>query len=108
MSLAIGQAGLAAGFLGGGDGLKPVHAVNAFVLVGLTLALLVTAVVWRYRADGPRWPVLAAVILLLIEALQVGLARGEVVGLHIFCGVLFVVLATLLTSYLFRPGFVPS
>jgi hypothetical protein len=51
--------------------------------------------------------VLAGVILLVVETLQLVLARAEVVGLHIFCGVLFVVLTTLLTSYLFRPGFVP-
>ena len=29
-------------------------------------------------------------------------------GAHIFLGVLFVVMATLLTSYLFRPGFIPA
>lgn len=107
MSLAIGQAGLAAGFLGGSDGLKPVHGVNAYALLAVTVALVVTAVLYR-RGGGPRWPVLAGVILLLVETLQLVLARFEVVGLHIFSGVLFVVLATLLTSYLFRPGFVPS
>lgn len=107
MSLAIGQAGLAAGFLGGSEGLKPAHGVNAYALLAVTVILVVTAVLHR-RGGGPRWPVLAGVILLLVETLQLVLARFEVVGLHIFCGVLFVVLATLLTSYLFRPGFVPS
>ncbi len=107
MSLAIGQAGLAAGFLGGSEGLKPVHGVNAYALLAVTVALVVTAVLHR-RGGGPRWPVLAGVILLLVETLQLVLARFEVVGLHIFSGVLFVVLATLLTSYLFRPGFTPS
>ena len=52
--------------------------------------------------------VLAGAILFAVEVGQLILARVEVVGLHIFCGVLFVVLATLLTSYLFRPGFVPA
>ncbi len=107
MSLAIGQAGLAAGFLGGSEGLKPVHGVNAYALLTVTVAIVVTAVLHR-RAGGPRWPVLAGAILLVVETLQLTLARFEVVGLHIFAGVLFVVLATLLTSYLFRPGFVPS
>lgn len=107
MSLAIGQAGLAAGFLGGSEGLKPLHGVNAYALLAVTAALVVTAVLHR-RGGGPRWPVLAGVILLLVETLQLVLARSEVVGLHIFCGVLFVVLATLVTSYLFRPGFVSS
>jgi hypothetical protein len=107
MSLAIGQAGLAAGFLGGDAGLKPLHGANAYALLTLTVAVIITAVVYR-RGGGPRWPVLAGVILLAVETLQLILARTEVVGLHIFCGVLFVVLATLLTSYLFRPGFVAS
>jgi hypothetical protein len=107
MSLAIGQAGLAAGFLGGQEALKPLHGANAYALLTLTVVVIITAVVYR-RDGGPRWPVLAAAILLLVETLQLLLARSEVVGLHIFCGVLFVVLATLTTSYLFRPGFVPS
>ena len=106
MSLAIGQAGLAAGFLGGDESIKPLHGANAYALLALTVAVVLTAVVYR-RGGGPRWPVLAGVILLVVETLQLVLARAEVVGLHIFCGVLFVVLTTLLTSYLFRPGFVP-
>ena len=106
MSLAIGQAGLAAGFLGGRESLVPVHRANAYALATLTIAVLLTAVAYR-RAGGPRWPILAGAILLSVEVLQVVLARTEVVGLHIFFGVLFVVLATLATSYLFRPGFLP-
>ncbi|HEU4545177.1 MAG TPA: hypothetical protein VFR88_02685 [Microlunatus sp.] len=107
MSLAIGQAGLAAGFLGGADdGLRTLHGANAYALLALTVAVVLTAIVYR-RGGGPRWPVLAGAILLVVETLQLVLARAEVVGLHIFCGVLFVVLATLVTSYLFRPGFVP-
>ncbi|GAA3716716.1 hypothetical protein GCM10022204_40640 [Microlunatus aurantiacus] len=107
MSLAIGQAGLAAGFLGGQGGLRPVHGVNAYALLAVTVAIILTAVAHR-RSGGPRWPVLAGAILLVVETLQLTLARFDVVGLHIFCGVLFVVLATLLTSYLFRPGNVSS
>ena len=106
MSLAIGQAGLASGFLGGQPALLPVHRINAFLLLGLTAAVIVTAVLYR-RGGGPRWPVLAGAILFAVEVSQLILARVDVVGPHIFSGVLFVVLATLLTSYLFRPGFVP-
>ena len=107
MSLAIGQAGLAAGFIGGQEALKPVHGVNALVLVVGTVALVVAAIVYR-RGGGGRWPALVGAILLAVEIIQLLLARAEVVGAHIFLGILFVVLATLLTSYLFRPGFVPS
>lgn len=107
MSLAIGQAGLAAGFLSGDGGLEPIHGINAYVLLGTTVVVTATAALYR-RAGGPRWPVLAGVILLLVETGQLVLAGLDAVGLHIFCGVLFVVMATLLTSYLFRPGFVSA
>lgn len=107
MSLAVGQAGLAAGFLGGDSALLPAHQLNAYLLLALTAVVVVTAVLYQ-RAGGPRWPVWAAGILIGVEVLQIVLARSGIVGLHIFCGVLFVVMATLLTSYLFRPGFVPT
>jgi uncharacterized membrane protein YfcA len=107
MSLAIGQAGLASGFLTGHGDLKPIHAVNALVLVALTVGTIVTAVAYQ-RQGGPRWPAAAALVLLLLEGVQITLARLDVAGAHIFIGVLFVVSATLYTSYLFRLGFALS
>lgn len=106
MSLAIGQAGLAAGFIGGTKGLRAVHGINAYLLIAVTVALLIVAVLYQ-RAGGPRWPMLAVGIIAVVEIVQALLGRFEVVGAHVFLGVLFVVLATLLTSYLFRPGFIP-
>ncbi len=44
----------------------------------------------------------------VVEIIQIILGRLGVTGAHIFLGVLFVVMATLLTSYLFRPGFIPA
>jgi uncharacterized membrane protein YfcA len=107
MSLAIGQAGLAAAFLTGQKPLKEVHAVNGLLLVAVTLATVVGSVLYQ-RQGGPRWPVAAAVLLLAWEALQILLGELDVAGAHIFSGVLFVVAATLYTSYLFRPGFATS
>ncbi len=107
MALAIGQAGLAAGFLSGSPGLRAVHGINAYLLVTVTVALLIVAVLYQ-RSGGPRWPLLAVGIIAVVEVIQIVLGRLEVAGPHIFLGVLFVVLATLLTSYLFRPGFIPS
>ncbi len=106
MTLAIGQAGLAAGFLDGSKGLKAVHGVNAIVIAAVTVTLLVTALVYR-RGGGARWPVLGAAILVVVEAAQITMGSVEIKGPHIFLGVIFTVLATLLTSYLFRPGFTP-
>ncbi|MET0693098.1 MAG: hypothetical protein ABWX96_19155 [Propionibacteriaceae bacterium] len=107
MSLAIGQAGLASGFLSGHKGLKGVHEINGFVLAALTVVTLLTAVLY-VRQGGPRWPAAAAGLLLLIEVVQIVLGEVEAKGPHIFLGVLFVVCATLYTSYLFRPGFIPA
>lgn len=59
------------------------------------------------RGGGPRWPAAAAVLLLIIELVQTLLARQDSAGAHIFIGVLFVVSATLYTSYLFRLSFAP-
>jgi CHASE2 domain-containing sensor protein len=107
MSLAIGQAGLAAAFMTGHRSLKQVHEVNGFLLVAVTVATLVAAVLYQ-RSGGPRWPVAATVLLIVVEALQITLGEVEAAGAHIFLGVLFVAAATLLTSYLFRPGFSTS
>jgi hypothetical protein len=107
MSLAIGQAGLAAGFLSGSPGLKAVHGINAYLLAAVTIGMLVVAVLYQ-RSGGPRWPLLAVGILTVVEIIQIILGRTGVAGVHIFLGVLFVVMATLLTSYLFRPGFIPA
>jgi len=104
MSLAIGQAGLAAGFLDGHASLKVVHETNAFILAAVTVVLIITSVLYQ-RGGGPRWPAAAAILLLVVEAVQITLGRLDVAGPHIFLGVLFVVAATLLTSYLFRLSF---
>jgi hypothetical protein len=107
MSLAIGQAGLASGFLTGSPGLLAVHRVNAVVMVVLTVLTCASAAVY-WRSGGPRWPAAAAVTLLVVEVIQVALARSGVAGLHIFLGVLFVTAATVYTSYLFRSAHPPS
>jgi hypothetical protein len=107
MSLAIGQAGLAAAFMTGQSSLKQVHAVNGFLLAAVTVATLVCAVLYQ-RRGGPRWMVAAAALLLLLEAIQITLGETGGTGAHIFLGVLLVTATTLYTSYLFRPGFSTS
>jgi len=107
MSLAIGQAGLAAAFITGHRPLREVHAVNGFLLLAVTAVTLGGAILYQ-RQGGPRWPVAAAVLLVLLEAIQITLAEVDAAGAHIFLGVLLVTAATLYTSYLFRPGFSTS
>jgi hypothetical protein len=106
MSLAIAQAGFASAFLTGSPGLRVVHGINAYLIAVVTVGLLVLAVLYQ-RSGGPRWVLLAVGIIAVVEIFQIVLGRLGVAGTHIFLGVLFVVMATLLTSYLFRPGFIP-
>lgn len=106
MSLAIGQAGLAAAFITGRDALKEFHEINAFVVGTLVVATLLTAIAYQ-RSGGPRWPVLISGLLVLLTIAQISMGLTEVAGAHIFVGVLYVVSVTLFTSYLFRPGFTP-
>lgn len=106
MTLAIGQAGLAAAFISKQATVKNIHELNGFVLAGIALIMVLTAVLYR-RAGGPIWAVLAAGLLFVLIIAQISLGELKVVGLHIFLGVIDVVLAVLFTSYLFRPGFTP-
>lgn len=106
MSLAIGQAGLAAAFISKQATTKPVHEINAFVLATIALVMAVTALLYR-RSGGPRWVLPAAGLLLVLIVVQISLGELKVAGVHIFLGVISVVLAVLFTSYLFRPGFSP-
>ena len=107
MSLSIGQAGLAAAFISKQAAVKNIHEINAFVMGGLAVVMLVTAIFYR-RSGGPLWVVLAAGLLVIVIVTQISLGELKVVGVHIFLGVIYVVLAVLFTSYLFRPGFTPS
>ncbi len=107
MSLSIGQAGLAAAFISKQAATKGLHEANAFVLLGLAVITVLTAILYQ-RRGGPIWMPLAAVLLLILIGAQIGLGESKVAGVHIFLGVIYVVLATLFTSYLFRPGFSAS
>ena len=59
MSLAIGQAGLAAAFISKQAAVKNIHEINAFVMAALSVVMLVTAI---FSIDAPadrcgsRWP----------------------------------------------------
>lgn len=106
MTLSIGQAGLAAAFISKQAAVKNIHEINAFVMAAVALVILATAIFYR-RGGGPLWILLGAGLLLVLVLAQISLGELKVVGLHIFLGVIYVVLAVLFTSYLFRPGFTP-
>lgn len=99
---AIGQAGLGSGYLGSGDEfLIEIHYINAFLVVGMVVACLVAAVLYR-RAGGPMWPLIFAGVLLVIAVPQIILGESGARGAHVFLGVLYVAAVTTFCSYMWR------
>lgn len=87
--LALAQAGLAAGYLGGEYEALDTHALNGRVVVGLALVTALTALRAR-RKGGPLWPVAASLVLLLALAGELALGTVRAVAPHIAFGVLVV------------------
>lgn len=107
IGLAVNQAGLASGYLGGVRSLKEFHEIFGFVTLAGTL--IATVLAWRYVRDGgPRWMVWLAGSTALLATTQIGLAEAKVKGLHIFVGVLFAMLATAFTSWAYRHRHQPA
>ena len=87
--MALAQAGLAAGYLGGEYEALDTHARNARVVVGLALVTALTAL-WARRKGGPLWPVPAALVLLLALVGELALGTARAVAPHIAFGVLVI------------------
>lgn len=105
LTLVFGQALLAGQFLGGAD-LVWLHGINAHVLQLLSLAHLVIGVLLWRPGRGPGWPALAALVLLWLVSLQIGLGYVRQLGAHVPLGVaLFGLLVALLAAsrHLSRP-----
>ncbi len=100
ISCIIGQAGWAAAFIGGSGNYRPHHEVTAVVTV---LASLLGAVVYLLlrRSAGPV-NVGLAVALAVGVVVQYALGETGMASLHIFWGVLLVMLGTALTSWTYR------
>lgn len=100
ISCIIGQAGWAAAFIGGAGNYLPHHQVTAVVTVVVSVLSAVVYLLLR-RSAGP-------VNVALAVALAVGVVAQYVLGetgmasLHIFWGVLLVMLGTALTSWTYR------
>lgn len=99
---AVGQAGLGAGYIGNGDEfLIRIHYINAFLVVGMVIACIVAGVLYR-RAGGPAWPLVFAILLLVVAVPQIILGSTGVKGAHVFLGVLYVSAVTTFCSYMWR------
>lgn len=100
LSCLLGQAGWAAAFLGGEERYYRYHQIGAWVTLAVTVASTIVYLVLR-RSAGPV-NVTLAVLLAVAVAAQLGLGEAHARSLHIFVGVLVVMLATALTSWTYR------
>lgn len=107
MGVAISQAGFGSGLIAtlvdppASAGLDAAHSVNAYAVLAVTVVCVIASVRYR-REGGPAWPLWFALSLLAASVLQVTLGSLEVVGAHVFVGVLLLCAVTTYCSYLWR------
>jgi len=100
ISCIIGQAGWAAAFIGGSGDYLPYHRVGAVVVVVVSVLGAVVYLVLR-RSAGPVNVGLAVALAVAVGA-QYALGSAGMASVHIFWGVLLVMLGTALTSWTYR------
>ncbi|MCC2593613.1 hypothetical protein LKO27_09360 [Tessaracoccus sp. OS52] len=100
LSCLIGQAGWAAAFLGGENAYRVHHEVGAWVTLAATIIGAVVYVILRRSAGTVN--VVLALVLAVAVVLQYALGEADATALHIFSGVLIVMLGTALTSWTYR------
>lgn len=100
ISCLIGQAGWAAAFLGGSGEYRPHHRVGAVVAVAVSILGAVVYLVMRRSAGLVN--VSLAVLLAAAVVVQYLLGSAGTTSLHIFWGVMLVMLGTALTSWTYR------
>lgn len=100
ISCLIGQAGWASAFLGGSGQYRAYHQVGAVVAVAVTVLGAVVYVVMRRSAGLVN--VILAVLLAVMVVVQYLLGASGTTSLHIFWGVMLVMLGTALTSWTYR------
>ncbi len=100
ISCIIGQAGWAAAFIGGSEKYFPYHRVGAIVAVVVCILGALVYLVLR-RSAGPVNVVLALALAVGVVA-QYLMGEAGMASLHIFWGVLLVMLGTALTSWTYR------
>ncbi len=100
ISCIIGQAGWAAAFIGGAGNYLPYHRVGAVITVVVSILGAVVYLLLR-RSAGPV-NVGLAVALAVGVVVQYALGEAGMASLHIFWGVLLVMLGTALTSWTYR------
>ncbi|SDY52487.1 hypothetical protein SAMN05428934_102147 [Tessaracoccus flavus] len=100
LSCLIGQAGWAAAFIGGGSGYRVHHEVGAWVTMAAAIVGALVYLVLR-RSAGLVNVILALALAVAVVA-QYFMGEAGATALHIFSGVLIVMLGTALTSWTYR------
>ncbi|MFI6235507.1 hypothetical protein ACIBD9_18275 [Micromonospora sp. NPDC050784] len=100
--LAFDQAVFAGQFLSGSYGALHLHRDTATYTVAAIAASIVTATLWRLAGAGPRWPLPASIVLLILTALQTWLGYQLILAVHIPLGVTVIVLLLALTAAAWR------
>ena len=100
ISALIGQAGWAAAFLGGDDGYRAYHQVGAWATLAVCVAAAVVYLAMRRSAGTVN--VVLAVSVAAAASVQFALGEWGATSVHIFLGVLLVMLGTALTSWTYR------
>ena len=104
LGFAIGQAGLGSGYLnhlGRPHPLLTAHATNAFAVLVLTVLAAVFGFTYR-RNGGPGWTFYLPLAMVLMAGVQITLGLADVLGGHVFWGVLYLSIATAYCSYTWR------
>ncbi len=100
ISCIIGQAGWAAAFIGGAGNYFPHHQVGAVVTVVVSILSAMVYLILRRSAGAVN--VGLAVVLAVAVVAQYAMGEADMTSLHIFWGVLIVMLGTALTSWTYR------
>jgi hypothetical protein len=86
-ALVFAQAAFAGQFLAGHAAWLRAHEANGGILHLVALVQLVVAVlVWR-PGNGPAWPAVASLVLVVAEEFQLGFGYARVLALHVPLGV---------------------
>jgi len=98
----LAQPVFAGGYLMGDVDSLTLHDINAFVITGLDVVQLVSAIVYFWGGRGRAWPIWASLAVALAVEVQVGMGYERLLVVHLPLGVALTVAQILTTVWLFR------
>lgn len=97
--LAVAQPVLAGHYLSGNLSAIRAHSTIGGSLIGVGVLALIAAILLWWPGRGPWWPVLASLVLLVVEVVEVATGFARTLGLHVPLGVAVVGGAALLFGW---------